>query len=128
MILAPQTVAQAWLDLQLKKMSDAERRVSEWVNDALDLAIYHDAEYALQIIEAIHHLDPRQETAELFAAGPLENLLTFQGAAIIDRIEKIASKDPAFAFVLGGVYRRSMPDPIWERILKVRVRKDWDGI
>ena len=37
-------------------------------------------------------------------------------------------KDPAFAEVLGGVWKNSMSDAIWDRLQAVWDRRGWDGI
>lgn len=128
MILDPKLVAQGWLDLRLQKLGTRERTLGSWADDLIMEATHNDAEYALQIIFAIHELDPDHEAADVFAAGPLEDLLAYQGAYVIDEIERRATNDSSFAFVLGGVWKNIIPDPIWNRILACRDRRGWDGI
>ena len=128
MILDAKLIAEGWIDLRTSKLSKRERALSEWANEALQVAIYNDADYALRIIEAIHELDPSHRTVEEFAAGPVEDILAYQGVFVIDRIEQKARKDPSFAFVLGGVWQNIMPDNIWERIQSCQERRGWDGI
>ncbi|NUO75917.1 MAG: hypothetical protein HOQ32_07875 [Lysobacter sp.] len=50
------------------------------------------------------------------AAGPLEDLLSYHGAAFIERVETEASTNPEFASLLGGVWQFQMPDEIWRRV------------
>ena len=120
MILEPKLIAQAWIDQYSKSISKQEKALGAWVDDALSCAFYNDADYAFEIIEEIHDIDSNQEHVDLFSAGPLEELLTHQGSAIIGKIELKAKKDKAFAKVLGGVWQNSMQDDIWERVKKVR--------
>lgn len=123
MILDARLIAQGWIDLRTSKLTKRELALGEWANEALREAIYNDADYAFEIIEAIHELDPEQTQGEEFAAGPIEDLLAFQGVILIDRIEQKAREDTAFAFVLGGVYQNAMTDSVWERVQACRNRK-----
>ena len=128
MILDAKLIAEGWIDLRVSKLTKQERALGDWANEALREAIYNDAEYAFRIIEAIHELDPDQKYVEEFAAGPVEDLLAFQGISLIDRIERKAREDRSFAFVLGGVWQSAMPDNIWDRVQACRERKGWDGV
>jgi len=65
-----------------------------------------------------------EEQEELLAAGPLETLLSLHGPTFIDRVLKEAESNPRFNYLLGGVWRREMPDEIWEPIVKVR-KETW---
>lgn len=123
MILDAKLVAEGWFDLRISRLTKQER-----ANEALQGAIYNDAEYAFDIIEAIHDLDSDQKFTEEFAAGPVEDLLAYQGVILIERIEQKARSDKSFAFVLGGVWQNAMPDNIWERVEACRERKGWDGV
>jgi hypothetical protein len=60
------------------------------------------------------------EQTSLLAAGPLETLLSWHGAAFIDRVEQQARLDPRFNHLLGGVWRQEMSEEIWSRIEKAR--------
>jgi hypothetical protein len=128
MILDPKVVAQGWLDLHVREPDLRERVLGAWASDVLREAIDHDAEYALQIIDAIHELDSKQEAVAAFSAGPVEDLLASQGANVIDEMELRARRDPSFAFVLGGVWKNAMTDEVWSRVLACREMRGWDGI
>lgn len=65
------------------------------------------------------------EQTSVLAAGPVEDLLAHHGAAFIDRIEAEAGRSPAFAHVLGGVWRRDIPPAIWQRIETARGGRAW---
>ena len=79
-----------------------------------------DPETAWQAVLHImwHDLSEKQEA--LVAAGPVESLLSWHGAQFIDRIEAEAQRSPAFAHLLGGVWRQDMPDEIWQRVESAR--------
>ncbi|WP_420843172.1 DUF6869 domain-containing protein [Geothrix oryzisoli] len=54
--------------------------------------------------------------ASRLAAGPLEDLLTHHGLAIINQVEQQALASPAFRNLLSGVWQGSMPNDLWQRI------------
>jgi hypothetical protein len=60
------------------------------------------------------------EQLELLAAGPLETLLAYHGAAFIERVEREAQSNPRFNRLLGGVWRHEMPEELWERVQRAR--------
>jgi hypothetical protein len=55
----------------------------------------------------------------VLAAGPLEDLMCHHGSAFIDRVETEARSDPAFALLLGGVWRSDIEDNVWKRMQQV---------
>jgi len=55
----------------------------------------------------------------VLSAGPIEDLLAIHGESFIERVEVEARKDPAFAKVLGGVWKNRMNDTIWARLQAV---------
>ncbi|HTS17084.1 MAG TPA: hypothetical protein VMP11_05880 [Verrucomicrobiae bacterium] len=70
----------------------------------------------LKILE--HELTPDQ-IADL-AAGPMEDLLAQHGARFIERVEAEAQRNPRLNHLLGGVWKSSMTEEIWERVQKAR--------
>ena len=48
--------------------------------------------------------------------GPLEDLLVYHGPDVIDKIEALATSDPEFRGLLGGVWRNKIREDVWERI------------
>lgn len=61
----------------------------------------------------------------VLSAGPIEDLLARHGDVFIDRVEHGASGDPNFAKLLGGVWKNSMSDAVWERLQAVCDRRRW---
>lgn len=50
------------------------------------------------------------------AAGPLEDLLAYQGETIIDAVEAEAGRNEKFRALLRGVWRNSMTSDVWARV------------
>lgn len=72
---------------------------------------------------AIVELSRQPLTAEqiaVLAAGPLEDLLTCRGPVFIDRVEREARVSRVFRHLLGGVWRSSIPEPVWRRVESIR--------
>ena len=125
MPLNPKIVAQYWIANWSDSTSKHEKEMASWVNDVFYMAMERDSDYSFQLIEAIHELNSEQKFDEVFAAGPVEDLLAHHGPEIIERIEEKARKDPSFAHVLGGVWQNSMTESIWERVKIVRDTAKW---
>lgn len=86
---------------------------------------FADAEAVWQAVLRILQRKLSEEQISLLAAGPVEDLLALHGARFIDRIEAEAQQSSAFAHVLGGVWRRGMPQEIWRRVEAARGGKVW---
>ena|ERR1035437_5310286 len=84
-----------------------------------------DPEAAWEAVLRIMQHELSEEQISLLAAGPVEDLLAWHGAQFIDRIEAEAQRSPAFAHVLGGVWRRDFPQEIWQRVEAARGGKVW---
>ncbi|MEY4564031.1 MAG: hypothetical protein RLZZ618_3308 [Pseudomonadota bacterium] len=84
----------------------------------------HDA---WKLILRILELDKSVQIREVLSAGPLEDLLSYHGEALIDTIETEARANPHFAQLLGGVWQNAMPTAIWSRVQAVQDRRGWDG-
>ncbi|AXK71231.1 hypothetical protein DWG18_02300 [Lysobacter sp. TY2-98] len=63
---------------------------------------------------------PNDRVLSCLAAGPLEDLIAYDGKYFIDRIELMARQNPAFKDLLGGVWRNQSPEEIWSRVEKCR--------
>ena len=84
-----------------------------------------DPEAAWEAVLRIMQHELSNEQIALLAAGPIEDLLAWHGTQFIDRIEAEARRSPAFAHVLGGVWRHDMPQEIWQRVESARGGKVW---
>ena len=126
-------------------MTDTSQRVRDWI--ALQRAVPESAEYlrlfpvfdavcvlveerpdeAWAFILEVLATDAGTPVLETLSAGPLEDLLVQHGEQVIARVEAEARRNPAFADLLGGVWQRSIPETVWERVLQVRDRRGWDA-
>jgi hypothetical protein len=98
----------------------SDDRMTEFVDDA--------PMEALRLILAIHTQDQSVAVMQTLSAGPIEELLTKHGPAMIGVVEIEARKDPSFAKLLGGVWRNRMTEEVWARLQAVWDRRGWDGI
>lgn len=83
---------------------------------------------ALPFILEVLRRDQSNKILEVLSAGPLEHILAKHGEQVIGQVEAEARSNPLFATLLGGVWKRGMPDHIWDRVQKVWDRRGWDGI
>lgn len=87
--------------------------------------IFDTPEFVWEVVLQIIQHDLTEEQQALLAAGPIEDLLALHGAQFIDRVEQQAQASPRFANLLGGVWRRDMPEDIWNRVERARGGKVW---
>jgi len=101
-----------------------EDLVTDWFSGNAETLMHdicdEEPETAWQTILEILKKGVTDDQKALLAAGPLENLLVWHGKAFIDRVEQQAKINDRFNDLLGGVWRREMPQEIWERIEKAR--------
>lgn len=63
--------------------------------------------------------DADEDLLPEIAAGPLHDLLTRQGAAVIGLLEK-ARDDEGLQAALGELWQGEMPEAVWERVVALR--------
>lgn len=129
--------------LPLPQLLDEWHRWAEWVSSPerdesksgdligwseFDWLVHDYPEVAWQaILQALDQ--PRMEPyLGTLAAGPLEDLLALHGDQIIERVEETAKANPRFAWLLGGIWRHTISDPVWSRVQAVWDRRGWDGV
>ena len=66
---------------------------------------------------------PSNNVLSILAAGPLEDLIVSHGCEYINKIENEARINPAFKYLLGGVWKSSTPE-VWSRLQNIR-GKPW---
>jgi hypothetical protein len=121
-------LADDWIRNQVATKGSAESKETWYaVEMAFDLAD-DDPEILWRLILAILSKDQSTKVLENLSAGPMEDLLVKHGTLIITRVEQQAKADPAFASLLGGVWKNRMSDDIWDRVCKVWDRRGWDGL
>jgi hypothetical protein len=101
---------------------DVTKLVATWFDGEHTMfdACTEEPEAAWLAILEISQRDLTDEEKSLLAGGPLETLLAWHGSTFIDRVEKEATNNSRFNYLLGGVWRQDMPDEIWDRIQKAR--------
>jgi len=107
---------------------DSAKRIE--LSEATDLydLTYEEPEKLWLLILEIHHRDQSVTIQEVLSAGPVEDLLAKHGDTFIERVEAEARQDPQFARLLGGVWKNTMSDAIWNRLQSVWDRRGWDGV
>lgn len=71
----------------------------------------------LDVCIALLRFQPTDAEIPYFAAGPLENLVTWHGPTVIERIEVEARANPRFRYMLSGIWGESRTEPeVWQRI------------
>jgi hypothetical protein len=95
--------------------------------DEFDWVVRSHPEHAWECILATVKDSRSKPFLGLLAAGPMEDLLSFHGPVFIERVENEAKINPAFASMLGGVWRFQMSFDIWSRVQAVWDRRGWDG-
>jgi|SRR3569833_140346 len=96
--------------------------VAAWFNGEHTMfdACTETPEIAWPAIVQISEQKLTDEQKALLAAGPLETLLAWHGAAFIDQIEQQAQRSTSFRHLLGGVWQRDISPEIWNRVEKAR--------
>jgi hypothetical protein len=119
----PTRLATDWIAYWEHKFRTGNFPPSSHVDD-LDDAVYNKPDLAWEAIKvAVAQLASRPdriESVEVLAAGPVEDLLRDHGPSVIDRIETEARRNPAFNYVLGGVWATSIAPEVWERVEQIR--------
>jgi hypothetical protein len=76
------------------------------------------------IVEALSRIDGSKPShlLSVLAAGPLESLLDNNADAVVDEVDLLARRDPAFRLLLNGVWDSGIKPHILERLAKYRVQ------
>jgi hypothetical protein len=117
----------AWIKYQRAPKGSQAQATCAWATDLSDL-VCDEPETPWLLILEIHRRDKSVLVQQGLSAGPVEDLLAKHGESFIGRVEVEARKDPSFATMLGGVWRNSMSDAIWDRLQAVWDRRGWNFI
>jgi hypothetical protein len=99
----------------------ADYENSSWATDlVLDWEMEGDSDSLWEFILVAYKRELPDDLLAILAAGPLEDLLAKFGPAYIDRVEDLARTDPKFNRLLGGVWRNSMTEDVWQRVQAAR--------
>jgi len=109
-------LAERWIAFWLAPERSPERSaLMPAFNDATRL-VAASADGAWLFVLEILRQAPAPTILEALAAGPLEEMLTLHGAAVIERLEAEAAANSVFATLLAGIWQGLMPDDIWQRV------------
>ena len=86
-----------------------------WAVEEINNLVAHDADKGWRITSLLINKALSDEALAYVAAGPLEDLLKKQGAAVIDRIEEESRKNDRLRLALSGVWGINPGNPIFER-------------
>lgn len=118
-------IVDAWIAGQEAEDGTSEYEAHWWAtNQVMDWELEGEAELLWRFILRTYKRNISNRVIAILAAGPLEDLLSKHGLTYIDCVEQLAEEDEEFNWLLGGVWRSSMPDEIWGRVQAAR-REVW---
>lgn len=114
-------VVDAWIKYEEAEDGSPEREENWWaVEQTMDWWLEGDPESLWQFVLIAYKREMSNKARAILAAGPIEDLLAHFGPAYIDRVEQLAREDSQFNWLLGGVWRNSMTDDVWQRVQHIR--------
>jgi hypothetical protein len=74
------------------------------------------------ILEVLNRIDSAtpNHLLSVLAAGPLEDLLNYNGDAVVNEVDLLARRDPGFRLLLNGVWDSRIKPSILVRLAKYR--------
>jgi hypothetical protein len=120
-------LADAWIRYWRLPEESPEREALFWATEREWELLREDPDSAWFLVLEVLRRDSSDQIIEVLSAGPLEDLLARHGPYVIARVEAEAKSSPEFASLLGGVWRNTMSQEIWDRVQAVWDRKGWDG-
>lgn len=121
-------LANAWIKRSLIASGDSQNEDKTdpnrtdayfWAFKELERLVREDPFSALEVIIQIVEIKPEESVLDHLSAGPLETLLVRHGDKVIAPIEREASKNADFRWLVGGVWENKIAPDIWERLQKV---------
>lgn|GEM_PF-707929 len=97
---------------------------TSWADDDLDKYVRSNPDLVFQLIVELVRYATSKHTLAYIAAGSLEDLLSKHPYQIIEKVEVKAAESQRFRLCLSGVWKRDIPDEIWERMTSA-VKDDW---
>lgn len=114
-------IVDAWIAYQDLDELDSTRQKHWWaIQTVMDWRLERHSERLWQFVLNAYPRELSEIAKATLAAGPLEDLLSKFGEAYIDRIQELALKDDKFNDLLGGVWKSTMSDDVWQRIEQTR--------
>ena len=115
-------IVEAWIVAEHAEEHSPERKTNDWaVERVIFWAVDREGELLWRFVTAAYKRDLSDKAIAYLAAGPLEDLLAGHGPEYIERVEVLARRDPKFNYLLGGVWRNTMTDEVWQRVQAARL-------
>ncbi len=113
----------AWIEYEESNEQRSDDDSRRWASEAVDTWRYDENHEVLwKFITATFERKMSDRAFSILAAGALEDLLAGFGDTYIQRVEELARKNPRFNSLLGGVWKNSMTDDVWNRVEKARYK------
>ena len=110
--------------------NEIEKLADEWIeartthgsleNSVLDWELpFSNPEVCLKVIVRVLEKIDTTTDNDIFgilAAGPLEDLLTENGEAVVDRVETLARRNPEFRKLLNGIYDSDVKETVKSKL------------
>jgi hypothetical protein len=87
-----------------------------WASARMHALLEGAPELAWALIVEMINRAPSDNSLGFLAASPLEDLLSADGPAFIERVELLAAANPKFRRALGMLRRLGMSDDVWARV------------
>ena len=114
-------VVDAWIAGESASRGSPEYETNWWaISEVSDWSLERNGELLWRFILAAYKRNLPDKVIAVLAAGPVEDLLAKEGPDFIDRVETLARQDPKFNYLLGGVWRNTMTDDVWQRVENIR--------
>jgi hypothetical protein len=114
-------IVTAWIAAEQATSGSPDHKRNWWaVSAVMNWALEGESDRLWQFVLNAYKRDLPDKIIAVLAAGPLEDLLAKRGVDFIDRIEELARRDPKFNHLLGGVWRNTMTEEVWQRVQLIR--------
>ena len=110
-----------WIVFQRTPETSPEYENRRQVVFEIDALCQQDPEQAWHFILEVLAREPDTNILGVLAAGPFEDLLEHHGAALVERVESLASRNERFRWLLRMLYQ-SVPEHLWVRIKRAAER------
>jgi hypothetical protein len=115
---SPDAIAEEWiLKWPMGELADGIYSTLDWdlPKEQPDLCLAA----ILEVLQRIDSTAPNKALGVL-AAGPLEDLLNYNGERVVDQVDLLARRDPGFRLLLNGVWDSNIPPSVLTRLAKYR--------
>ena len=113
-------IAEGWVACHRASEKVLQRAEPFWAVDAMHDLTRDAPESAWAVIQLISQLDESEWILANLAAGPLEDMMVYHGAAFIDRIERAAAEDGRMRHLVSLLWKNDISDEIWCRLVALR--------